>query len=325
MRRREFIALLGGAAAWPVVAHAQQAMPVIGFLSAASPDLYAGRLRAFHQGLREAGYTEGQNVAIEYRWAHGQNDRLPGLAAELVRYPVTLIVSLGGIPAAVAAKAATTSIPIVFHVGGDPVEVKLVASLARPGGNVTGVTTLSVELVAKRLELLHEMIPTAGVVALLVNPTNQVAEPVTRDVQAAARTLGLKLHVLHASTELDFDVAFARLGELKAGALVVGTDSFFISQGEQLGALAFRHGVPAIFQYREFAAAGGLASYGGSGTDPSRQVGVYTARILKGEKAADLPVQQEAKVELIINLKAAKALGVNVPPTLLARADEVIE
>jgi putative tryptophan/tyrosine transport system substrate-binding protein len=325
MRRREFIALLGGAAAWPVVAHAQQAMPVIGFLSAASPDLYAGRLRAFHQGLREAGYTEGQNVAIEYRWAHGQNDRLPGLAAELVRYPVTLIVSLGGIPAAVAAKAATTSIPIVFHVGGDPVEVKLVASLARPGGNVTGVTTLSVELVAKRLELLHEMIPTAGVVALLVNPTNQVAEPVTRDVQAAARTLGLKLHVLHASTELDFDVAFARLGELKAGALVVGTDSFFISQGEQLGALAFRHGVPAIFQYREFAAAGGLASYGGSGTDPSRQVGVYTARILKGEKAADLPVQQEAKVELIINLKAAKALGVNVPSTLLARADEVIE
>jgi putative tryptophan/tyrosine transport system substrate-binding protein len=283
------------------------------------------RRPAFHQGLPEAGYTEGQNVAIEYRWAHGQNDRLPGLAAELVRYPVTLIVSLGGIPAAVAAKAATTSIPIVFHVGGDPVEVKLVASLARPGGNVTGVTTLSVELVAKRLELLHEMIPTAGVVALLVNPTNQVAEPVTRDVQAAARTLGLKLHVLHASTELDFDVAFARLGELKAGALVVGTDSFFISQGEQLGALAFRHGVPAIFQYREFAAAGGLASYGGSGTDPSRQVGVYTARILKGEKAADLPVQQEAKVELIINLKAAKALGVNVPPTLLARADEVIE
>jgi putative ABC transport system substrate-binding protein len=325
-QRRRFLTLLGNAAAWPLAARAQQpAMPVIGFLGSASPDLYVGRTRAFHQGLSETGYFEGRNVAIEYRWAEGRNDRLPALADDLVRRQVSVIACISGVPAALAAKAATTTIPVVFQSGVDPVEVGLIASLNRPGGNVTGVTTLSVELVAKRLELLHEMVPTAAVIGALINPTSPVVGSLTRDLQAAAATLGLTLHVLHASSERDFDTAFATLLQLRAGALVIVTDALFISRSEQLAALTVRHRVPAIFQYHEFVSAGGLMSYAGSGTEPSRRVGVYTGRILKGEKPADLPVQQESKVELIINLKTAKALGITVPLPLLGRADEVIE
>jgi putative ABC transport system substrate-binding protein len=326
MRRREFITLLGGAAVCPLTARAQQpAMPVIGFLGSASPDLYAGRVHAFHQGLSETGYVEGRNVALEYRWAEDRNDQLPALAADLVRRQVSVIACISGIPAALAAKAATTTIPVVFQLGVDPVAVGLVANLNRPGGNVTGVTTLSVELVAKRLELLREIVPAATIIAALVNPTTPVAEGLTRDLRAAAGTLGLTLKVLHASSEGDFESVFATLLHLRVGALVIVTDALFISHSEQLAALTVRHAVPAIFQYREFVAAGGLMSYGGSGTDPTHLVGVYTGRILKGEKPVDLPVQQASKVELIINLKTANALGLTVPLSLLGRADEVIE
>jgi putative ABC transport system substrate-binding protein len=330
MRRREFIsrALLGGATiAWPVAARSQQtAMPVVGFLSNASPDGDGGRLRAFRQGLSETGYVDGHNVTIEYRWAEGQNDRLPELAADLVRRQVSAIGSTGGVPAALAAKAATTAIPIVFQVAVDPVAVGLVASLNRPGGNLTGVTSLNVEVGPKWLELLHELVPTATVIALLVNPTNPtLAEALSRELEAAARTLRLQLHILHASNERDFDAAFATLLQLRADALVIGTDTFFSIQSEQLAALTIRHAVPAISPYREFAAAGGLMSYGGSVTDSYRQVGVYIGRILKGEKPADLPVQQTTNVELIINLKAAKTLRLGVPLSLLGRADEMIE
>jgi putative ABC transport system substrate-binding protein len=327
MRRREFIPLLGGAAAsWPLMARAQQpAMPVIGFLSVGSADLSADRMRAFHQGLSEAGFVAGRNVAIEYRWAEGENDRLPTLAADLVRRRVTVIAATGGVPAVLAAKAATTTIPIVFIVGLDPVELGLVASLARPGGNLTGASSLNVELGPKRLEVLHESIPTATIIALLVNPTNPNSETQAKDMQAAARTLGVQLQVLHASTERDFDKVFATLPQLRAGALVIGTDGLFISRPEQLAALALRHAVPAISQFREFAAAGGLMSYGGSLIDSYRLTGVYTGRILKGEKPVDLPVQQATRVELIINMKTAKALGLTFPITLLGRADEVIE
>jgi putative ABC transport system substrate-binding protein len=298
-------------------------MPVIGFLNTASPDLWDGPLRAFHQGLSDTGYVEGRNVAIEYRWADGQNDRLPALAADLVRRQVTVIAANG--PAVPPAKAATATIPIVFLTGVDPVGAGLVASLSRPGGNLTGVVNLNVELGPKRLELLHELVPTATIMALLVNPTNPNAETVSRNLQAAARTLGLQTHVLQPSTERDFDTVFATLVQLRAGALVIGPDPFFISRSEQLAALAIRHAVPTISQFREFAAAGGLMSYGASITDSFRTVGVYTGRILKGEKPADLPVQQSTKAELIINLKTAKALGITVPLPLLGRADEVIE
>jgi putative tryptophan/tyrosine transport system substrate-binding protein len=327
MRRREFITLLGGtAAASPLIARAQQpAMPVIGFLSSASPDTYTDRLRAFRRGLSEAGYVEGRNVAIEYRWADGQYDRLPALAADLVRRQVTVIAATGTVPSVLAAAAATTTIPIVGTMAVDPVKTGLVASLSRPGGNVTGASNLNVELGPKRLELLHELVPTATIIALLVNPANAAAVTQTSDLQAAGGTLGLQVHVLHASTERDFDTVFTSLAQLRAGGLVIAGDGFLISRSEQLAALAMRYAVPTIFQYREFVAAGGLMSYGGSFTDTYRLVGAYTGRILKGEKPSDLPVQQATRIELIINMKTAKALGLTFPITLLGRADEVIE
>jgi putative ABC transport system substrate-binding protein len=327
MRRRDFIKVItGSAVAWPLAARAQQpAMPVIGFLGPASPESFTDRVRAFRQGLSETGYVEGQNVAIEYRWAEGRNDRLPGLAADLVRRQASVIAAMGSTPAALVAKAATTTIPIIFEVGVDPVEAGLVASLARPGGNLTGVTTLNYELVPKRLALLHELVPTATVIGLLVNPTNPALADTLERTSAGGRTLGLKLHILHASNARDFDTVFANLVQLQADGLVISSDSFFSSQSKQLAALTIGHALPTIYQYREFAAAGGLMSYGGSATDPTRLAGVYTGRTLKGEKPGDLPVQQATKVELIINLKTAKALDITVPLSLLGRADEVIE
>ena len=327
MKRRAFITLFGGAAAWPLAAHAQQAaMPVIGLLGSESLDLWASRMRAFHRGLEVAGYVEGQKVAIEYRWAEGHNDRLPALAADLVRRQVTVIAAPGSTPAVLAAKAATSTIPIIFWVGSDPIELGLVASLNRPGGNLTGVTTLNVGLVAKRVELLHEVVPRTKSIALLINPTSPELTKISiEDAQAAARSLGLELHVLNASAERDFDVVFANLMQLRASGLVIGTDAFFSSRLEQLAALSVRHAVPTAYHFREFAAAGGLISYGGSITDAFHATGVYTGRILKGEKPADLPVQQVTKVELIINLKTANALGLTMPTALLVRADEVIE
>ena len=328
MRRREFIRLIGSAAvALPLGASAQQqAMPVIGYLGSDSPDVFAGRLRAFRQGLSETSYVEGQNVAIQYRWAENHHDRFPALLADLIRRDVTVIVAVTGTPPALAAKDATTTIPIVFATAGDPVALGLVASLNRPGGNITGVATLTVELGPKQLEVLRELVPTATIIALLVNPTNATnAERLSRDLQAAARTLGLQLHVLHASTERDFDAVFASLPRLRAGALVIGSDPFFNSRSQQLAALGLHHAIPTMYPFREYAMAGGLISYGNSFADAHRQVGVYTGRILKGEKPADLPVQQATKVELIINLKTAKALGLEVPLSLLTRADELIE
>ena len=325
MRRREFITLLGSAGAWPLRARAQQpAMPVIGVLVSRGAGDDPHLLTAFRQGLNDVGYVEGQNATTEYRFAEGQYDRLPALAADLVRRQVSVIAALGT-PAAPAAKAATTSIPIVFTVGVDPVEVGLVAALSRPGGNLTGVTGLGVELGPKRLELLHELIPRATVIAALLNPSTTAAETQSRDLQASARTLGLDLHVLNAGGERDFDAVFANLMQLRAGGLVISNDPFFISRSEQLAALALRHAVPTIYQFRAFAAAGGLMSYGSNLTDLYRLAGVYTGRVLKGEKPADLPVQQSTKVELIINLKTARALGLTVPISLLGRADEVIE
>jgi putative ABC transport system substrate-binding protein len=327
MQRRQFITLLGGAAAaWPFAARSQQpAMPVVGFVNFASPKSYARQLSAFLKGLGETGYVEGQNVAIEYRWAEGRNDRLLAMVADLVHRRVTVIAATST-PAALAAEAATKTIPIVFETGGDPVRLGLVPSLNRPGGNVTGVTNANVGIAPKRLQLLHELVPTASVMALLVNPANPaLAETSTKEVQAAALNLGLELHVLNASTERDFDGIFAKLTRLRAGGLVIGPDVFFTSQREQLAALALRHAVPAIYQYHEFVAAGGLISYGAEITDAYRLAGIYTGRVLKGDKPADLPVQQATKVELYINLKTAKALGLNVPNTLIGRADEVIE
>ena len=327
MRRRELLAGLAGvAAARPLAAGAQKGVPVIGFLSSASPDLHASLLQAFREGLRETGYVEGRNVAIEYRWANGQNERLPALAAELVSREVSVIAAPGSTPAVLAAKEATATIPIVFQVGIDPVAAGLVASIARPGGNVTGLTGLNTELGVKRLELLRELVPTANAIALLINPTSSlISERITRELQSSARALGVQLHIVQASTERDFDPAFATLAQTGVSGLVIAPDALFISRSDQLAALTLRHAVPTITQFREFVAAGGLMSYGGSFTETARQVGVYTGRILRGEKPADLPVRQLTRVELIINLKTAKALGITVPLSLLGRADEVIE
>jgi putative ABC transport system substrate-binding protein len=331
MKRREFIPLLGSAALAPAIlsplaALAQQpAMPVIGFLNSGSRELFEARVTAFHEGLSDTGFVEGRNVRIEYQWAQGQYDRLPALASDLVRRQVTVIAATGGIPSALAAKAATSTIPIVFVAGSDPIKFGVVTSLSRPGGNLTGLTAFTSELVPKRLALLQEVVRNAATIALLVNPTNAVSEIVQRDVQEAARTLGLQLKVVHASSESDLDKVFATLNQLQAAALVIGTDTLFDSQSERLAALSVRYVIPTIYQTREFAAAGGLMSYGGSLTDAYRKAGVYVGRVLKGEKPADLPVMQSTKVELIINLKTAKALSIDIPASLLATADEVIE
>jgi putative tryptophan/tyrosine transport system substrate-binding protein len=327
MQRREFITLIGGAAAsWPLTARAQQpAMPIIGYLGPGSAESDAFRVAAFRQGLNEAGYVEGRNVTIDYRWAEDRHDRLPMMAADLVRRQVTMIVATST-PAALAAKAATSTIPIVFEMAADPVKLGLVASLNRPGGNVTGVTQLGEEVLPKRLELLHELLPTVRVMALLVNPADPVlAERQARVSISAAKTLGLELHVLNASTERDFDAVFTKLMQLRAGGLVIGGNALFTGHGDQLAALTVHHAVPGIYQRREFVAAGGLMSYGSNTADTHRLAGIYTGRVLKGEKPADLPVQQTTKIELYINLKTAKAFGLNIPNTLIGRADEVIE
>jgi putative ABC transport system substrate-binding protein len=325
MRRRDFFTVLAGAAGYSPLAGAQQrAMPVIGFLGAGSPGPNAPFTAALRQGLSEAGYIEGQNVAIEYRWAEGVVDQLPALAADLVSRKVDLIAAISGLSAQ-AAKDATSTIPIVFAVGGDPVGDSLVTSLARPGGNLTGVSFLVVKLNSKRFELLSELVPRARVIALLVNPNSPNTERMAREVQEAARAKGVQLAILKASTETEIDAAFASLVELRAGALLVGNNPFFTSRREQLVMLASRHAVPAIYEWREFAAAGGLISYGPSLTAAYRLVGTYTGKILKGAKPADLPVQQPTKFELVINLKTAKALGLTVPQSITARADEVID
>jgi putative tryptophan/tyrosine transport system substrate-binding protein len=327
MRRRKFITLVGGAAAsWPLTARAQQPpMPVIGFLGAGSAKSDTYRTTAFRQGLTEAGYVEGRNVAFEYRWAEDQYERLPALAAELVRREVAVIVAIGGNTTAVAAKSATATIPIVFEIGGDPIALGLVANLARPGGNVTGVSFLVGTLVAKQFEILHETVPKVALIGFLLNPTNVDAETKTKDALAAAESIGQKLLVVHARTESEIEAAFATLVQQRAGALVIGAEALFASRLEKLVELAARHKLPAMYFRPEFALAGGLMSYGASITEALRVAGLYAGRILKGEKPADLPVQQSTKIELVVNLKTAKALGLTVPPQIIARADEVIE
>lgn len=326
MSARAFMALAATIILAPATAWGQQASnPSIGFLGSESPALFAAQLEMFRRGLAEAGYEEGKNLSIEYRWAEGRNDRLPELAADLVRRQVRVIAAPGTTPAALAAKKATTTIPVVFFTAGDPVALGLVASLSRPGGNLTGATSLGGQLAPKRLELLHEVVPAAKAMALLVNPTNPaIAESTSRELQQAAERLGVRLHVIEAGSERDFEPALAKVAQLGASALVIAIDSFFTGRREQLGALALRYKVPAIYQYRDFAAAGGVMSYGG-GLDPYRIAGRYTGRILKGEKPSELPVQQITKVELVINMKAARALGVTVPAKLLALADELID
>jgi putative ABC transport system substrate-binding protein len=324
--RRELIATLGcAAAAWPLTARAQQpALPVIGWIAGGTSKGYAPFAAEFRQGLKGTGYVEGQNVAIEYRWAEGQNDKLPALAADLVRRQVAVIAA-AGTPSAFAAKAATATIPVVFSTALDPVEAGLVASLNRPGGNVTGVTNFVAVLAAKQFELLRELVPNPSVIGVLVNPTDVLTKYITRDVQAAARALGQQIHILNASTEGEIGAAFSTLAQLRAGAVIIGADAFFISQRNQIIALAARHTIPAMYFLREFTAAGGLLSYGTSLSDSYRQVGIYTGRILKGEKPADLPVVLPTKFELVINLKTAKALGLTVPLIMQMTADEVIE
>jgi putative ABC transport system substrate-binding protein len=327
MRRRDFIkGIAGSAAAWPLAANAQvSTMPVIGYLTSRGPDDAPALLAAFRQGLKDKGFVEGQNVAIQYRFGENQNKRLPALAAELIHRQVDVIAALTT-QAALAAKAATTTIPIVFETGNDPVQLGLVVSLNRPGGNITGATQTNVEIAPKQLELLHDLIPNATVIALLVNPADRAtAETESKAVLAASRALGLELHVLNASTESDFEGVFANVRQLRAGGLVIATDALFTTHSEQLAALAMRHAVPAIYKGREFAAAGGLLSYGSDITESYRRAGIYTGRILKGDTPADLPVQQANKIELFINLKTARALGVTIPLPLLGRADEVIE
>jgi putative ABC transport system substrate-binding protein len=326
VRRRVFITLLGGAAAtWPLAARAQPTMPVIGFLGVGSPESDVFRAAAVRQGLIETGYVEGRNVAFEYRWAEDQYERLPALAAELVRREVAVIVAIGGNTSAVAAKAATGTIPIVFALGTDPIRSGLVASLNRPGGNITGVSFLTNTLVAKQFEVLHETVPKTALIGLLVNPTNANVERDTKNALAAAELVGQKLAVVQARTASELETAFVTLVQQRAGALVVGADPFFVNRRDTLIELVARQKLPAIYPIREFAAAGGLMSYGTNITEAHRIAGIYAGRILKGEKPADLPVQQSTKVELVVNLKTAKALGLTVPPTLLARADEVIE
>jgi putative tryptophan/tyrosine transport system substrate-binding protein len=326
MRRRRFLALLGGAAVLPVAARAQQpAMPVIGFLNSRSPDDTAHLVAAFRRGLRETGYVEGQNVTVEYRWGLGQYDRLPALAVELARWPVAVLATSGGDPAALAAKAATSTIPIVF-VGGDPVQMGLAASYSRPSGNATGINNLTETLEAKRLGLLHDLVPQAAAIGMLMNPTfPQVAQQMRRDVQEAARAIGLQIQVSQASTDSEIDTAFESMAQGRIAALIIGSDPFYDTRRDKLVGLAARYAVPTMYQFREYAAAGGLISYGIDLSDSYRQLGVYTGRILKGEKPADLPIVQPTKFDLVINLKTAKTLGLTIPPGVLAIADEVIE